>query len=72
MDMVQLLQARVAQRSDPESQCEGNREHFLRQTLGTAPKLFFVSPAASTLLFARISAHHEGPGPAAGWFVAGL
>ncbi|KAJ7136501.1 hypothetical protein C8R43DRAFT_1132406 [Mycena crocata] len=72
MDMVQLLQARVAQRSDPESQCEGNREHFLRQTLGTAPKLFFVSPAASTPLFARISAHREGPGPAAGRFVAGF
>ncbi|KAJ7136537.1 hypothetical protein C8R43DRAFT_1203252 [Mycena crocata] len=61
-----LMQLRVAQRSDPESQCEGNREHFLRQTLGTAPKLFFVSPAASTLLFALISAHREGPGPAAG------
>ncbi|KAJ7136528.1 hypothetical protein C8R43DRAFT_1132430 [Mycena crocata] len=72
MDMVQLLQARVAQRSDPESQCEGNRENFLRQTQGTAPKLFLVSPAASTLLFARISAHREGPGPAAGRFVAGL
>ncbi|KAJ7136531.1 hypothetical protein C8R43DRAFT_955754 [Mycena crocata] len=61
-----LMQLRVAQRSDPESQCEGNRENILRQTQGTAPKMFFVSPAASTLLFARISAHREGPGPAAG------
>ncbi|KAJ7136513.1 hypothetical protein C8R43DRAFT_1132417 [Mycena crocata] len=72
MDMVQLLQARSESRRDLILNRNANREHFLRQTLGTAPKLFFVSPAASTLLFARISAHREGPGPAAGRFVAGL